>query len=1136
MKNCLGIYRFGRVYAGILLLLCLVWSGTASGASAKSHMPALIPSPQKIAWNGKNFKVGKNSSWLVQRITKNIPEVAANKEEGYVLKINADSAVLIASTHTGLYHGLQTVRQLTFEENGEQFVAGCTIADWPAFKIRGFMQDAGRNYMPLPMLKEQIEVMAAYKYNFFHFHLTDNPAWRLGSKRYPQLNSAASMSRWPGKYYTREDFLEIIQFCSDRFITVIPEMDVPGHCAAFRKAFAIDSMSDPRVKPILLDLVDELCSLVPAEKMPYLHLGTDEVWHKSEQAEPGVLSALMERARAHGREVIVWRPGQKVDNDQTSITQLWSAAGSRKVGHPYIDSRLNYLNHLDPLAGVAQLFFDRICGQAQGDSLALGGILCCWNDNNVSQPGDILEQNPVYPGLVTYSESCWKGRQSDPGQNFLAKLPPPGSPFFQEFSEFEARLVQHRDLYFRTMPFPYVRQTEIEWSLTGPFDNKGNARMVFPADSILNKNYQSDNKEFKWTGPFYGGTIHLHHFFNYPSYIPMTRGTVFAATNIWSPENQEVGCWIGFHDWSRSGGRRGGPFPVRGEWHITAPKVWLNGKEIAPPVWKNPGLPAASDEIPFSDENYFFRQPSKIVLKKGWNQVILKIPQDGKSWKWMYTFVPVQLREGRISEVPGLKYSTSPQIGTETFKMAPVFGEHMVLQQGHPIRLFGTAGIGDRIKVAFSNQEAECITGFSGKWSISLNGIPAGGPYSLKVFVNGESLINWNDILVGEVWFCSGQSNMQFRLDQSFRGAEEAVRATDGSLRLMNYRGMVSTSDEPWDTSAMKNINRFNYFSGSWNKCNPSEAAGFSAIAWYFGKVLREKLRVPVGLIQVTVGGAPAESFIDRKTIAEVPQLANVLPDWYNNELVMDWCRQRALKNIASKDIFSQKHPFFPGYIFEAGISKFKDFPVRGIIFYQGESNAQNPGHYGIVFPELINSWRENWCDEKMPFLYAQLSSIQRPGWEIFRDIQRRIAATIPNSGMVVTSDQGDSLNVHPVHKKEIGRRFALQALHKVYGKDVVADGPLPGVAGWKGDFLEISFSGGNLTTSDSGPVRELEIAGDDKVFQQATGIIEGNKIVIQNKNLNIKRIRYGWNPFSHGNLANEEGLPASTFLISINK
>jgi hypothetical protein len=1099
-------------------------------------MPALIPSPQKIAWNGQNYKVGNSSSWLVQRIANNIPEVAANKEEGYVLKINADSAVLIATTRTGLYRGLQTVRQLTFEDNGEQFVAGCTIVDWPAFKIRGFMQDAGRNYMPLPMLKEQIEVMAAYKYNFFHFHLTDNPAWRLESKKYPQLNSPASMSRWPGKYYTQEDFQDIIQFCSDRFITVIPEMDVPGHCSAFRKAFALDSMNDPSVKPILLDLVDELCNLVPAKKMPYLHLGTDEVWHKSEQAEPGLLSALQKRARAHGREVIVWRPGQKVDNDQTSITQLWSAAGNPKEGHPYIDSRLNYLNHLDPLAGVAQLFFDRICGKAQGDSLALGGILCCWNDNNVTQPDDILAHNPVYPGLVTYSESCWRGRQVNPGQNFLARLPTPDNPFFQEFSEFETRLVQHRDLYFRTMPFQYVRQTEIEWSLIGPFDNKGDARMIFPVDSFLVSKYLSDNKAFKWMGPFYGGTIHLHHFFDYPSYFSEKSGTVYASTNIWSPENQEVGCWIGFHDWSRSGGRRGGPFPVQGEWHTTAPKVWINGNEIPPPVWKNPGLPPASDEIPFSDENYFFRQPAKIVLKKGWNQVKLKIPQDGKSWKWMFTFVPVQVRDGRITEVTGLKYSTNPQIGTETFTIAPVFGEHMVFQQNKPIRLFGTSGIGDKIKVVFSNQTAECNALINGQWSISLPGIPAGGPYSLNIFVNGESLVNWKDILVGELWFCSGQSNMQLRLDQSFKGAEEAENANDGSLRLMNYHGIVSTSDKCWDTSELKCVNDFNYFNGSWKINSPAEASSFSAIAWYFGKVLREKLQVPVGLIQVTVGGAPAESFIDRKTIAKVPQLSNILPDWYNNVLVMDWCRQRALKNIASNDKYFQTHPFMPGYIFKAGISQFSKFPVKGVIFYQGESNAQNPEHYGIVFPELINSWRENWGDEKLPFIYAQLSSIQRPGWETFRDIQRRISNIIPNSGMVVTSDQGDSLNVHPIHKMEIGRRFALQALQKVYGKDVVADGPLPGIAAWKDDFLEISFNSRYLQTSDSGPVRELEVAGEDGVFYQAPGKIMGNKIVIQNKNLIIKQVRYGWNPFSHGNLTSEEGLPASTFLISIKK
>ncbi|MBL7969051.1 MAG: family 20 glycosylhydrolase [Prolixibacteraceae bacterium] len=619
--------------------------------------PALIPQPQKISWNNQIFRMDGNESRVVTKMVTRLSGVVANREEAYRLKVTSDSIVLQAETAAGLFRGQQTLNQLTTVADGKRLVAGCEITDWPAFQIRGFMQDVGRNFMSLPMLKEQIDVMAAYKFNTFHFHVTDNPGWRLESKKYPQLSAASSNTRWPGKYYSQEDFLELVNYCNERFITLVPELDIPGHCEAFRKAFALDSMSDPRVQPILLDLIDELCALVPAEKMPYIHLGTDEVWHSYERPAAGLLDSAVACVKKNGREVIVWRPGQQIDSDRTSITQLWSSNGKPKDGHRYIDSRLNYLNHLDPLAGVAQLYFDRICNAPEGDSLRLGGILCCWNDNNVNEEYDILRQNPVYPGMLTYSETSWKGQQVDFGEQFLAKLPSPENPLFQEFQEFENRLVEHRDRYFQGKPFPYVKQTGISWKIYGPLDHKGEVTRNFTGEEAFEKNIPFDYRNYAVTEPVFGGTIHVRHFFGFPSWFSEKQGTVFASTNIWSPVDQQVSCWIGFHDWSRSGGRRGGPFPQQGQWHSTNPKVWLNRKLIEPPVWKNPGLAEKTEEIPFSDENYFFREPTTISLKRGWNEVVLKVPHGGTSWKWMFTFVPVQSDGVNMREVSGIKYS-----------------------------------------------------------------------------------------------------------------------------------------------------------------------------------------------------------------------------------------------------------------------------------------------------------------------------------------------------------------------------------------------------------------------------------------------------------------------------------------------
>jgi hypothetical protein len=644
-----------KVTGLLVVFLCLLPNVFAQ--SNVAVVKALIPMPQKVVWNKQNFKIEGNKARMVQRIVPNISGVPVTQDEAYSLKINGDSVILQAKTSKGLFRGQQTINQLSFTEGGTQFVAGCEITDWPAFQIRGFMQDVGRNFMSLSMLKEQIDVMAAYKFNTFHFHVTDNPGWRLESKKYPQLCSASSMSRWPGKYYSQEDFLELVNYCNERYIMLIPELDIPGHCEAFRKAFALDSMSDPRVQPILLDLIDELCALIPAEKMPYIHLGTDEVWHSYERPAACLLDAAVARVKRNGREVIVWRPGQQIDSDKTSITQLWSSNGKPKDGHRYIDSRLNYLNHLDPLSGVAQLYFDRICNAPEGDSLRLGGILCCWNDNNVNDEYDILRQNPVYPGMLTYSETAWKGQTVDFGEQFLAKLPSPESPLFKEFQEFENRLIQHRDRYFQGKPFPYVKQTGISWKIYGPFDHPGEVDRNFSGEKEFQENIPVEYRNYAVLSPVFGGTIHVRHFFGFPSWFSEKQGTVFASTNIWSPIDQEVDCWIGFHDWSRSGGRRGGPFPQQGQWHTTNPKVWLNRKLIEPPVWKNPGLKEKTEEIPFSDENYFFREPTKITLKKGWNEVVLKVPHGGTSWKWMFTFVPVQSDGVNVREVSGIKYS-----------------------------------------------------------------------------------------------------------------------------------------------------------------------------------------------------------------------------------------------------------------------------------------------------------------------------------------------------------------------------------------------------------------------------------------------------------------------------------------------
>ena len=468
-------------------------------------------------------------------------------------------------------------------------------------------------------------------------------------------------------------------------------------------------------------------------------------------------------------------------------------------------------------------------------------------------------------------------------------------------------------------------------------------------------------------------------------------------------------------------------------------------------------------------------------------------------------------------------------------KLAPVFRNHMVLQQKTAIRVWGKANSGNEILGEFNHQIKKCITDESGEWSLTFSPAPAGGPYTLKINSGSQQSVLLNDILVGELWICAGQSNMEFQLKDAVTASSDIPKAANPNLRFYHLKGIVRPDNAKWDSLSLDKINKLEFFEGNWESCNPVNVSDFSAIGYYFGKKLNENLNVPVGLIQISVGGAPIEAFIDRKTLEFDPILVDVLTNWKQNDFIMDWCRDRAKQNLALSKNDLQRHPYEPAYIFEAGIQALAGLPVSGVIWYQGESNANNAEHYENALPALVKSWRSTLSNPEMPFYIAQLSSLNRPSWPYFRNIQRQLSQSIPHSGMVVTSDLGDSLNVHPIRKSEVGERFAKLALAKVYGKDLACYGPE--MLGFKqmGDQIRVRFDHAvQLKTTDGKPLREFEIAGQNGVFEPVKVVINGNEIVIQTKIPDVEKVRYGWNPFSRGNLANEEGLPASTTEIDL--
>jgi sialate O-acetylesterase len=463
--------------------------------------------------------------------------------------------------------------------------------------------------------------------------------------------------------------------------------------------------------------------------------------------------------------------------------------------------------------------------------------------------------------------------------------------------------------------------------------------------------------------------------------------------------------------------------------------------------------------------------------------------------------------------------------------LSGVFTDHMVFQREVSIPVYGKGNAGAIVKVQFANRNAEAIVDEHGNWKVGLPAMKAGGPYELKVECEEQSIMI-KDILIGEVWLCSGQSNMAFTLKQSKMGESEIPKATNNNIRLFNMKATAWPSAKEWDEEVLEQVNQLQFFSGTWINCKPESAAEFSAIAYYFGDLLQQELNVPVGLILNAVGGSTTEAWIDRKTIEHHPVLVNVLDDWKNNDFVHPWCRERAGQNLAKAMNPLQRHPFQPAYLYETGVAPLKEFPIKGVIWYQGESNAHNVEFHEVLFPQLVKSWRDSWGYE-FPFYFVQLSSIDRPTWGHFRDSQRWLQFQIPNSGMVVSSDLGNNKDVHPKHKMPIGERMAKLALAQNYGIDVEYSGPVVESVDYNGNEATVTFSHAEgMQAADGKKIIGFEIAGEDGLFYFAKAKVKGKTILLKSKEIRnqIKHVRYGWQPFTTANLVNKDLLPASTF------
>lgn len=611
----------------LLFVLSIFWC--MAGISA-NHPSSLLPLPQKYQFNGK-----KSSGELTveEKYVSQI-EGAKFQEEAYHLLITKKGILLEATTPKGMYWGRQTLEQLKTTKNKKTYLPQCDITDWPAFRIRGFMHDVGRSYIPVEELKREISLLSRYKINVFHWHLTENQAWRLESKRYPELNAPENMEREKGKYYTLEEARQLVEFCKQHQVLLIPEIDMPGHSAAFERTFKTDMQSEKGTQ-ILKDIIDEVCATFD---VPYLHIGTDEV----QFTNPDFVPMMVKYIRDKGKKVISYNPGWNYKPGEIDMTQLWSYRGKAQKGIPAIDCRYHYANHFDTYADLVAMFNSRIYNQPEGSDDLAGCIVAFWNDRYIDNTPQLLAENNFYPYMLTLAERAWRGGGNCyfDGKGTLLWEDEP--ELLAAFKEFEDRLLWQKNTWLKEVPFPYVRQTQSEWQITDAFPNGGDLNKVFPPEEKEDSVYQYEGKTYK-TRKIIGNGIYLRHVWGtlVPGFYanPQENHTAYATRWIYSPKERKTKLALEFQSYSRS---ESDLAPRQGTWDYKCSRAWLNGQEIMPPVWKNTNT-ERSNEITLKNENYMSRPAIDITLKKGWNKLMLKLPvgkfssKETRLVKWMFT-------------------------------------------------------------------------------------------------------------------------------------------------------------------------------------------------------------------------------------------------------------------------------------------------------------------------------------------------------------------------------------------------------------------------------------------------------------------------------------------------------------------
>jgi sialate O-acetylesterase len=471
-------------------------------------------------------------------------------------------------------------------------------------------------------------------------------------------------------------------------------------------------------------------------------------------------------------------------------------------------------------------------------------------------------------------------------------------------------------------------------------------------------------------------------------------------------------------------------------------------------------------------------------------------------------------------------------------RLPQMLSDHAVLQRNAPIHIWGWGEPGEHVTAHFHEQAVSTVTTSRGEWSLWLSPELAGGPYELTV--DGSSKVTVHDLLVGDVWFASGQSNMEIPLlgfpsSAVIKNAkEEIAQANHPQIRLLHV--IQKSSDVPLDD-----------ITGQWTQCTPETTAPFSAVAYFFGRDIQREEHVPIGLIDATWGGTPIDSWISLSTLGSnaslMPVFANRaqfaqnqvrLQEIIASEKSEDAAALAAHQPVPEHHWHPQEESWLPAGLYNGMIAPETSYTIKGVLWYQGETDSapERAPLYHLLFPALIEDWRAQWKQGDFPFLFVQISSFYSPEeiWGEVRDAQRR-TLSVAGTAMAVSLDVGQKDNVHPPDKQTVAARLALAARARVYGENIEYSGPLYRQTTTEGSALRVWFDHAEGLKSKGSQVESFEIAGQDHHFVPADAKIEGDTVVVSSAAIkNPRYVRYGWDTFTTANLYNRNDLPASAF------